>query len=351
MGAAKLAILVVDDETENLEFIQRALRRDYDVVTASSGEEALRVAHTRPFAVIISDHRMPGMTGVQFLREAKEVAPAAVRVILTGYASTEAAIEAINLSKVSAFLQKPIQAAALSAAVTTAVEIFRLQRQNAELIIALEERNRALDEKQRMLALSLDEKTKLLFDANARLQELVVRDPLTGVYNHRYFQERSEQELSRAKRYERTVGFVFCDIDHFKAYNDANGHQAGDEALKDVASLLSRIARRSDILTRVRETDIVARWGGEEFVILLPETDTSGGLVLAERLRKAVEQHSFAGEAAIPGGKLTMSFGVASYPRDGDDRRAVIGQADAALYAAKNAGRNRVRAADGSQPG
>ncbi len=140
-----------------------------------------------------------------------------------------------------------------------------------------------------------------------------------------------DNELARAYRYRRRFAVLFLDIDHFKALNDTYGHVVGDAALKSFAALLA---------SRVRGVDTVGRWGGEEFVILLPETEGEGALMIAECLRTTVAAHTFAAGAGL---HLTCSVGVAVYPTDGDTREQLIMAADQAMYAAKMLGRNQVR--------
>ena len=339
---ARPTLLVVDDEQDNLDYVSRVLHDQCEVLTAPSGAAALELAAKHEVAVVIADFLMPGMSGVDLLNRMMAVAPYAARIILTAHASAGLAIDAINQSKISAFLQKPVEPAVLQAAVASALAVYDLHRQREDLLRALEQKNKALEESQRMLELSLDEKSRMLLEANRRLNDVVVRDPLTGLYNHRYFQERAEQEVARARRYRRSLALLFADIDHFKAYNDRFGHPAGDAVLVTVARLLSSHSRRTDVVAHLREGDIVARYGGEEFVILLPETDRAAGLVVADRLRAAIAVHPYRGVENGPGGKLTISVGVASVPADASDRGGLIACADIALYAAKRAGRDRV---------
>jgi diguanylate cyclase (GGDEF)-like protein/putative nucleotidyltransferase with HDIG domain len=160
-----------------------------------------------------------------------------------------------------------------------------------------------------------------------RLTDAARTDALTGLQNRRAFEETMKAEVERAKRTQRPMCLLVCDLDHFKLVNDRFGHPTGDSALVRVGQLLSA--------TR-REIDPVARTGGEEFALILPETGSPEGYVVAERLRLAVKD-AFA-EEAVP---LTVSIGVASYPDEGQDPDALIGAADQALYAAKEMGRNR----------
>ncbi len=174
---------------------------------------------------------------------------------------------------------------------------------------------------------------------NARLfqatVELSLTDPLTGTANRRHLFARLEIEVTRALRFGNDLSLVMIDVDHFKLYNDRNGHPAGDEVLKGVSAALTRT---------VRKVDTVARYGGEEFAILLPQIRREEALAVAEKLRRSVEQIDFPHGHAQPGGRVTISVGLAHYPTDAQDLQQLLRRADAALYAAKNGGRNRVAA-------
>lgn len=182
---------------------------------------------------------------------------------------------------------------------------------------------------------------------NLRLFKLATEDGLTGLYVHRYFQIRLREELSRSLRHGRPLALVLCDVDHFKEVNDRHGHQTGDVVLREVA----RILRSS-----LRDVDVAARYGGEEMAVILPETDTAGARVVAERIRAAIESQIFtAGEVQM---HITASFGVATVIPQAGTRpsrdtlelmaRDLVERTDQSLYAAKRAGRNRVEIAPGS---
>ena len=172
-----------------------------------------------------------------------------------------------------------------------------------------------------------------LSEANTRLRALATTDPLTGLPNHRAFVTTFDQELKRTQRYYRSCALLFLDLDHFKALNDGYGHPAGDAVLQEFSTLVG---------TLLRGMDTLGRWGGEEFVALLPETDIEGALAAAERIRTAVAAQIF----SIGGGvRLTCSIGIAAYPFDSEERDGLIRAADQAMYAAKKLGRNQVRTA------
>lgn len=166
---------------------------------------------------------------------------------------------------------------------------------------------------------------------NAR--DISMRDELTGMYNRRYFFDYIEKELSRAKRYKKHFSVLMIDIDHFKNFNDKNGHLLGDDAIKQTAKLLS---------DKLRTADVVARYGGEEFVCLLPETAKDRAAIVAEKIRKAVENSKYNGGENQPSGKVSVTIGAATWPDDAKSAIELIDCADKALYLGKSRGRNMV---------
>jgi diguanylate cyclase (GGDEF)-like protein len=167
-------------------------------------------------------------------------------------------------------------------------------------------------------------------ETHAQLERMATTDGLTGVFNHRSFQDRLKDEFLRASRHPEPFSLLFIDIDHFKKVNDTHGHPAGDAALKMLSGLL---------LKQTRKIDMVARYGGEEFAILLVKADSHQAYPLAERIRQTIEQASFAWQTkAIP---LTISIGIASFPEDAGSREEMIQCADQALYVSKQRGRNQ----------
>ncbi len=174
--------------------------------------------------------------------------------------------------------------------------------------------------------------------ANARLHQKMVRlserDALTGAHNRRSLFARLDLELERSARFDHAMAIALVDVDRFRQYNDANGHAAGDEILRKVAGILGRA---------VRKVDLVARYGGEEFAVMLARADRAAAIAAAEALRAAVEAASLP-HPTSEAGRVTISIGIGVFPEDGRDLGALIDAADAALYAAKRAGRNAVRA-------
>jgi diguanylate cyclase (GGDEF)-like protein/PAS domain S-box-containing protein len=177
------------------------------------------------------------------------------------------------------------------------------------------------------LELRVRERTAALVEANERLRDLSDRDPLTMIYNRRKFFEFLDKEIVKAKRYARPLSLILIDLDHFKTVNDNHGHTVGDAVLKTITDVLG---------STIREVDIFGRYGGEEFVVLAPETGAAGASALADKMRRAVENHSY---PLV--GKVTISAGVAEFS-DTDSVASFIDKADRALYDAKNKGKNRV---------
>lgn len=173
----------------------------------------------------------------------------------------------------------------------------------------------------------LSEAYALLALKSLELERLSATDALTNLFNRRHLDEIFAHEFNRARRYGQPLSVILADIDSFKAINDAQGHHVGDQVLQKVAVILQQA---------IRSVDTIGRWGGEEFLIISPNTELDGARALAEKLRHAVEESS-----AIPTGHLTSSFGVAQC-RDGEEMADLLARADKALYRAKDAGRNRV---------
>jgi diguanylate cyclase (GGDEF)-like protein len=164
-------------------------------------------------------------------------------------------------------------------------------------------------------------------------EQLAITDPLTGLYNRRFLEDRLQEEFSRSERQRQSFCVLLADLDRFKAYNDICGHLAGDIALRKSADLMQRSAR---------DMDIVTRYGGEEFCLILPGTGQKESLFVGERIRRAIEAENFPGENHLPSGRLTVSIGIATFPADGVTANELIHAADLALYQAKALGRNRL---------
>lgn len=166
-----------------------------------------------------------------------------------------------------------------------------------------------------------------------RIHEMAIKDPLTTLYNRRFFNEKLEEEITRSRRTRYPVSLIYLDIDHFKKYNDTNGHPMGDVIIKSVAQILIKTSRKSDV---------VARLGGEEYAILCPHTAKDGAAIKAEKVRLIIESTKFPNGEKQPLGKVSISIGVSEYPTLAMDSESLVKSADDALYKVKQAGRNRV---------
>ena len=268
-------ILLVDDEVENIQAFVLNYREYFTIDTALSGEEALEKLKQREYAVLVSDQRMPGMTGVELLERTVQRHPYLVRIILTGYTDHESLIGAVNQGRIYAYITKPWRPDEIEITLRRAIERYALDAHNRRLIADLKKERAALKRKQEELQRTVREQTQKLRHANERLHKLAISDGLTGLYNHRYFQDRWRREVQLARRYDEPLSLMILDVDFFKNYNDTMGHPQGDVLLKELAMLLLR---------SVREVDLVARYGGEEFVIVLPKSRKVNAVVLAERV-------------------------------------------------------------------
>lgn len=317
-------ILIVDDEPENLKALERTLHGQFECVTVSNCQKALQAIEASDFSVVISDQKMPDMKGSELLAQIAKKKPLTTRVILTAHAEISEILEAINRAEIFRYITKPWENQELLTTIQQAVDHHDLLSQNKKLIRELETVNKNLE--------SLVEKRTLeLKLANERLSELAMTDPLTKVMNRRAFSKKLLEEIDRSSRYKHSMVIAMLDVDHFKHFNDTEGHVLADEALKKIAQIL---------LGNLRKSDSLARYGGEEFIIMMPETKLASGVEICERLRAAVENHSFQGQQRA--GYLTISVGLCEFPEAGDSSDTLISAADKALYEAKQAGRNRV---------
>jgi len=216
-------------------------------------------------------------------------------------------------------------------------DLTEIVKKEKELEDALEEikiLNEDLNKRSQQLEIALASLDMKLFEterAKERAEQLAITDPLTGLFNRRYLEEKLSHELIRAKAYNRELSIVMADIDYFKRINDTYGHKVGDEVLKALALILK---------ANIRGEDVVARYGGEEFVILLPNVSKYDAYRIAERIRVEVEETSFE-EIGVPE-RITVSFGISCFPTDGEEVIDLLKKADQALYQAKSLGRNRV---------
>jgi diguanylate cyclase (GGDEF)-like protein len=294
----KPLILIVDDTPANIQVLADALRDDYRVKVATNGPTALELASRDDGPdLVLLDVMMPDMDGYEVIRRLK--AGDATRnvpvIFITAKSDPGDETQGFDLGAVD-YIVKPFHMPIVRARVRTHVDLKR--------------------------------KSDLL-ESLARL------DGLTRVPNHRSFQETMQHEWLRGRRDGWPIALLMADVDCFKQYNDSYGHAAGDECLRTIASLLSESVRRP--------ADFLGRYGGEEFVALLPQTELDGALATAERMRQAVEGAAIPHATSAVSPVVTVSLGVASeIPRDDRAPTGLVDAADRALYRAKREGRNRV---------
>jgi diguanylate cyclase (GGDEF)-like protein len=295
-------ILVVDDHPDNVDILDARLSsRGYVVETATNGQEALDKVQANPPHLILCDVMMPLMDGYEVSRRIKAdtALPYVPIILVTARDSTQDKVEGLDAGA-DDYITKPINFPELEARMRSMLRIKKLQ-----------------DE--------LDE-------ANKRLKKLSITDGLTGLFNHRHIQQLLRDEWQRTQRTDEPLAVVMLDLDKFKQVNDTYGHPTGDVILYETARILEDTAR---------EIDMVGRYGGEEFVGILPNTDEDAAAQFAERVRKRVESHVFRDEDTEV--RMTMSCGLAAYPDEAVDApEELLKRADEALYAAKEGGRNRV---------
>lgn len=300
----KARILVIDDDIDNVKLITEALLREgYNVSDACNGEDGLHKIKAWSPHLILLDMNMPGLDGIATLKRIrKNSAEEYIAVIfITGNSQIEDIVTGLDTGA-DDYIAKPFRLAELMARVRAKLRVKELNDQ-------------------------LRRTTK-------RLEELVDLDDLTGLYNMRSAYKRLDQEMLRASRYFKQVSCIMMDLDNFKSVNDSNDHIFGSWVLVEIAKIIKE---------NTRSIDITARYGGDEYLIMLPETDLTGAERLAERIRKNIETWNFS--QGKQKAKITCSFGVASvdFKKANIDGKELIRQADQMLYDAKNAGRNQVK--------
>jgi len=299
-------ILIVDDDVHILNAVKRELHKIFAIEIAQSGAEGLqKLKNDGPFAVVISDMRMPNMDGLEFLIQVKQKFPDTIRIMLTADSDQQLAVDAVNKGNIYRFLNKPWKKDMLVQCIQDGLEQYH-----------------SISSEHELLAETLEH--------SKQLEEEVIHDGLTGLYNKKYFMKKIEEEYQNIQKNGGESHLIFIDIDFFKKINDTYSHPAGDYVLKSIGDILKN---------NFGKTDIIARYGGEEFVVLSPNTPLNQAEMTAEKLRQTVESHKFEyNKQQIP---VTLSVGIANFSK-GSSLTEVIDHADQALYKAKREGRNRV---------
>ncbi|MDY6843240.1 MAG: diguanylate cyclase [Thermodesulfobacteriota bacterium] len=291
-------ILIVDDDKLLRDVLVEALElNNYLTDTAEDGLDALNKINSTAYDIVITDIKMPRMNGLELIKEVKKQNKDTDLIVMTGYASVDSAIESMKNGAID-YLVKPFNLDLIEIVINKTLENKRLKKMAEEMEF---------------------------------YRNLSLIDALTDCYNYRYLQSFLNAEIPRAYRYGHSVSLLMIDVDDFKVFNDLYGHPVGDNALKKVADALKMSCRN---------VDKVFRYGGEEFCIVLPETNKKRAFTVAERGRKAIESMWFQGEEKLPLKKLTITIGVATFPEDSNNKDDLITKADFSLYKGKKSGKN-----------
>ncbi|MGZ5443729.1 MAG: diguanylate cyclase [Thermoanaerobaculia bacterium] len=297
-------IAIVDDDAAIRRLVRLFLRRaGYETLEYTTGDEAREALQRESWDLAILDRRLPDMDGVVLAHELKSSAVHRARyiIMLTGEDEQEDKVEGLELGA-DDYITKPFQFPELLARIRAGKRIVDLQKE--------------------------------LMEKNRRLELLSITDGLTKLHNHRYLQDELARAFEESQRYQRPLSLAMIDLDFFKKVNDTYGHAAGDDVLKRAAELFR---------SSVRSTDLVGRYGGEEFAVMMPETTLQDGMAFAEKIRHLIETTPLETQAGPL--SATVSIGVASVPHSRiHSAKELIIAADRALYRAKKSGRNQVQA-------
>jgi diguanylate cyclase (GGDEF)-like protein len=321
----------VDDEPQVLSTLSALLAKEYEVLTAPSSEAAQGIFAQRSVDLILADQRLPGMPGVQLLEWVRQNSPKTVRLMMTGLARLEDAVEAINCGQVYRYIFKPWHSDELLQILKAAARTFLLERSHDQLNEELRNLNLELEERVRQRTKELEDINHQLQQKNWMLEKLALTDPLTGLPNRRAIDHLVKSELRRRARYASPLAVGVVDVDNFKAVNSRYLLPGGDQVL---------IGLGKTFMSSLRTVDTIGRIGGEEFLVLAPETNLEGASTLGERIRGAVETSRYKYKDAVIQVTVSVGFAVAmsEVPAEYDQIKHV---AAAALEEAKSNGRNR----------
>ncbi len=313
----KPKILVVDDREENLIAMKRLLETvDAQILTAASGNDALALVLEHAFALILLDVQMPDMDGfetAEMIRLSEDTAHIPI-IFVTAISKEQRHVFKGYESGAVDYMFKPVEGRILLGKVEVFLVLYRQRQELQELVGELRQSKEVIKKQNEILA------------------RVALHDELTGLFNRRHLNTMLEQEFYRCKRYGNDLAVMMLDLDHFKSVNDTHGHGFGDLVLKEFAQRMQKMSR---------PTDLLFRFGGEEFIILLPQTDHKGAIQAGEHIRSACAGQEFCLDGTCI--SVTTSIGVASFHQNKPEEAAdLVHFADQALYQAKHAGRNAV---------
>jgi len=323
--------MVVDDEPHILATLSSLLAPEFDVVTADTAAAAQTAFAQRRIDLVLTDQRMPGMTGVQLLEWVRRHSPETMRLLMTGYAELDEAVDAINRGGVFRYLIKPWKVETLLETLRSAAKTFILEYEHKQLLEELRRLNEELEGRVQARTRELQEAYHELEQKNKMLEKLALTDALTGLPNRRAMDRLAERELRRRERHPCPISIGLIDVDHFKNINSQYLLPGGDKVLVDLAKCLAGSVRTIDFLGRI---------GGEEFLIIAPETDPEGAQTLGERIRTTVEKNKFLYKDNIIPVTVSLGFAVAGGGGAAEYEQMKL-LAAAALAEAKLKGRNR----------
>lgn len=348
-------ILIVEDDTVVGELFTLLLRDTpgREAVVVETAEEAVAKL-PEGFDLVITDKNLPGMSGLELLQKIKAVDPNLDVILMTAYADMKSMLAAMH-DGVYDYLVKPFDSLdEVLSKIERALEKRRMRLENIRLIEHLTTANAQIEEMNRSLEQKVKERTQQLSEANERLQALTLTDDVTGLYNQRFLYKRLEEEFARERRYHEGLAVIMVDLDDFKRVNDSHDHLFGSRVLRRVGDVLRGA---------VRNTDFVIRYGGDEFVVILPHTTLRQATAVAQRIRTRLQETDVGDRAdqatSIRPGEheydepffCTASLGVACLGEcAADSPRSLLRAADRALYEAKANGRNRVGVMLGDEP-
>lgn len=324
-------VLIIDDDPSILTLARSTAEAEFDVRTAATSERARLELKERPADIVVCDQHLPGQNGVDFLDWLRRGWPATVRILMTSHAHLEDLIEAVNGGQIRRFLLKPWRPVHLLGILREESQQLFLERSHESLLDQYRRLNQELEQRIQDRTRELEAAYRQLQQRTLILQRMALTDPLTGLPNRRGMDQLIRNELVRRTRSPFPFALAMLDVDHFKDINTQYLLSGGDHVLAWLGRMLA---------DTVRTVDTIGRVGGEEFMLVAPETDAEGARVLAERVRLAIEQAgtAFNGHEI----RVTISIGmIAVEEKDHPDYESLRHEASAALSLAKDTGRNR----------